>query len=143
MTKKNTQGVEPIESSAMQTATAENVNIENQATPAAEKVFTIPPAPITLDQAAAKYENLKTLFARKSAFKSSLVLLDKVINELGKDENPLESDGVKLVFSVGRYNSDNVLKIGNKIVITQAVEFLKGKIEETLCTVETEILTTY
>lgn len=143
MQKKKAQGGEPLDNRVTLSETAENATNENQATQADEKVFTIPPAPVTIDQAAAKYENLKALFARKAAFKTSLIRLDKIMDELAKDDNPLESDGAKLVFSVGRYHSDDVLKIGNKFVIVQAVEFLKAKIEETLCTVEAEILDTY
>jgi hypothetical protein len=108
-----------------------------------EKVFTIPPAPVTLEQAAAKYENLKSLFARKAAFKHSLGRLETVMDELGKSNDALETETVRLAFSVGRYNQDNALKISNKQVIIEAVDFLKQKIDAALISVEAEILSNY
>lgn len=105
--------------------------------------FSIKPAPVTLEQAAAKFENLQVLFARKAAFKSSLVKLDTVINEMGSEENGLETETARLCFQVGRYRDSDLIKITHRKIIALTVEFIKGKIDETLAEIEADIIANY
>ena len=85
-----------------------------------------------------EFLRLSNLFKRKEAFLNSLEILSNFHKKLVEDVGDLEAETCRLTLSTG-YNRED-LKINNKAVILEAINFLKDKINSVVLSIDEEIL---